>query len=500
MTMTNRTALRSRRLLPLAGLAGLTALALACTDTNPTTNDNDLGTADMAMGTAPEATSVMPATGPTSGMTLITITGNNFRTGATVTVGGQPCTQVTVVAATQITCMTPANLGKSGKFDIMVTVDGKSATLAQAFSYYLSMISFTPRPRIQTALGTRSLVLGDWNGDKKLDLATANENSSSVSVRLGSGDGDFAGGLDYNYVAGMASSPFSITSGDINGDGLPDLITPNGGTSNVSVLLGTSNGMFQTPASSSGGGSVGQFPQATVIGDFTGDGTNDVVSVSFTSTRLTLLVGTKMSQFTTAVTAMTQTSPWSLAIGDFNKDGKPDVVVPRISSSSNISVFLGTGMQATPFQAAANYTAGTNPYWVVTGDWNGDGNLDVAAANSGSNNVTVLLGSPSGMLTVSGTMLGVGMKPEHIATADFNNDGLPDLVTANTNGGDLSLLLAQDKMPTYANAQVVSPGSGIAPKWIAAADLNGDGKNDMVVVDYKTTSNSGVITLMNTSQ
>jgi hypothetical protein len=211
--MTNRTALRSRRLLPLAGLAALT---LACSDTNPNANDNlDLGTtSDMAMGLVPEATSILPAAGPTSGMTLLTITGNNFRAGATVTVGGLPCTQVTVVAATQITCMSPANLGKSGKFDVVVTVDGKSATLAQAFSYYLSMISFTARPRLQTPIGTRSLVLGDWNGDKKHDLATANENANSVSVRLGSGDGDFSGGMDYNYVAGTASSPFSITSGD----------------------------------------------------------------------------------------------------------------------------------------------------------------------------------------------------------------------------------------------------------------------------------------------
>lgn len=498
--MTNRSAFRSRRLLPLAGLAALT---LACSDTNPmANNNNDLGTPDLAMGTAPEASSVMPAMGPTSGMTLLTITGNNFRTGATVTVGGLPCTQVTVVAATQITCMTPANLGKSGKFDVVVTVDGKSATLTQAFSYYLSMISFTARPRLQTPLGTRSLVLGDWNGDKKIDLATANETANSVSVRMGSGDGDFSGGMDYSFTAGTgtATNPFSITSGDINGDGVPDLITPNLNSNNVSVLLGSANGMFQAQASSSGGGNVGNLPQATVVGDFNADGSPDVVSLAFNSGRLTLLVGNKTSQFATGITTSTQTSPWSVAIGDFNKDGKPDVVVPRISNTTNISVFLGTGMQAAPFQAAANYTAGTNPYWVATGDWNGDGNLDIAAANTMSNNVTLLIGSASGMMTVSGTMLGVGMRPEHIATADFNNDGLPDLVTANTVDNNISLLLAQDKAPTYANAQSVNPGTGITPKWIATADLNGDGKMDMVVADYKTANNAGVVTLLNTSQ
>jgi hypothetical protein len=153
---------------------------------------------------------------------------------------------------------------------------------------------------------------------------------------------------------------------DINGDGLLDLVTPNLNTNNVSVMIGTANGMFQTPAASSAGGNVGNLPQAAVVGDFNGDGSNDVVSLAFNSARLTLLVGTKMSQFTTGVTTTTQTSPWSVTLGDFNKDGKPDVVVPRIGNMNNISVFLGTGMQATPFQAAANYTAGTNPYWIVT--------------------------------------------------------------------------------------------------------------------------------------
>jgi hypothetical protein len=208
--MNNRSAPRSRRVSTLAGLA---ALALACSDTNPMSS-NDMGTSDLLMSPAPEATSLMPATGPTSGSTLLTITGNNFRTGATVTVGGQPCTEVTVVAATQLTCKTPPNLGKSGKVDVVVTLGGKAATLSQAFSYYLSMISFAARPRLQLPNGTRSLVLGDWNGDTKLDLATANETSSSVSVRMGDGAGDFSGGMDYNYNVGMASSPFSIASAD----------------------------------------------------------------------------------------------------------------------------------------------------------------------------------------------------------------------------------------------------------------------------------------------
>lgn len=231
-----------------------------------------------------------------------------------------------------------------------------------------------------------------------------------------------------------------------------------------------------------------------------------MVTADYNSNRLTLLVGNKTAAFSTGVSIGVSGGNGTIILpnyvisGDFNKDGKPDLAVPRIASMSNVVLLPGTGMQATPVGTPASYTAGGNPYALVAGDWNGDGNLDLAANNSMTNNVTVLLGSANGMMTVSGTQLGVGMRPEHIAAVDVNNDGLPDLVTANTSGGDLSLLLMQDRMPTYASAQAISPGSGITPKWVTSADLNADGKADLVVADYKTAGSAGVVVLLNTSQ
>lgn len=209
--MKNRDTMLAHRRYVLAGLAGLMTLGLACTGSNPNTGPGPVG--DMAMAPSPMLTSVSPATGPTKGMTLLTLTGDNFRTGAAVTVGGLPCNQVTVIAPTQITCQSPAALGKSGKVDVVVTQEGQITTLPQAFSYYLSMISFQAMARLQTPLGTRSLVLGDWNGDSKLDLATANETASSVSIRTGAGDGTFSGTTDVTYSAG-AGGPYMIASAD----------------------------------------------------------------------------------------------------------------------------------------------------------------------------------------------------------------------------------------------------------------------------------------------
>jgi hypothetical protein len=223
---------------------------------------------------------------------------------------------------------------------------------------------------------------------------------------------------------GRARRRAGLLDADINGDGQPDLVTPNVSTRNVSVLLGTANGMFQTPVSSSGGGSVGMLPQAVAVADFTGDGALDVVTADYNSNRLTLLVGNKTAAFGTGVSVGVVAGSGTIILpnyvisGDFNKDGKPDVAVPRIASMNNVVLLSGTGTQATPFGTPAVYTAGGNPYALVAGDWNGDGNLDLAANNSMTNNVTVLLGSANGMMTVSGTQLGVGMRPEHIATAD----------------------------------------------------------------------------------
>jgi hypothetical protein len=209
--MKNRFALLAHRRYVLAGLAGLASLGLACTESNPNTGPGPGG--DMAMAPSPVLTSVSPASGPTKGMTTLTLTGDNFRSGAAVTVGGLPCGQVTVVAPNQITCQSPTALGKSGKVDVVVTQEGQITTLPQSFSYYLSMISFQAMTRLQTPTWTRSLVLGDWNRDSKLDLATANETASSVSVRMGGGDGTFSGTTDYSYAAG-AGGPYMIASAD----------------------------------------------------------------------------------------------------------------------------------------------------------------------------------------------------------------------------------------------------------------------------------------------
>ena len=130
-------------------------------------------------------------------------------------------------------------------------------------------------------------------------------------------------------------------------------------------------------------------------------------------------------------------NPPSVAVGDFNGDGKPDLAVAN-QTSNTVSIRLGTGTGS--FGAATNFTAGTNPRSVAVGDFNGDGKIDLAVANQAGNNVSILLGTGSGSFGAA-TNFVVGTNPFFVAVGDFNGDGRPDLAVANLNSNNVSILL-----------------------------------------------------------
>src|SRR6266436_6398742 len=140
---------------------------------------------------------------------------------------------------------------------------------------------------------------------------------------------------------------------------------------------------------------AGYDPISVAVGDFNGDGVPDLVVADRVSNNVSVLLGNGDGTFQTPVAFATGTRPQSVAVGDFNGDGKLDLVVAN-EGSNNVSVLLGNGDGA--FQAAQNFPAGTNPQSVAVGDFNGDGKLDLAVANEGSGDVSVLLGNGDGTL------------------------------------------------------------------------------------------------------
>jgi hypothetical protein len=264
-----------------------------------------------------------------------------------------------------------------------------------------------------------SVAVGDFRGDGKLDLVVANQGSNNVSILLGNGDGTFQAAVNY----GVGSSPTSVAVGDFNGDGKLDLVVANSFSNNGSILLGNGDGTFQAAVNYGAGLTL----FSVAVGDFNGDGKLDL---AVAGSDVSILLGNGDGTFKTAVQYVAGLEPNSLAVADFNGDGKLDLAVANYESN-NVSILLGKGDGT--FQAAVDYGIGTENYpatpgSVAVGDFNGDGKLDLVVAgveSDGVSVVSVLLGNGDGTFQAA-VNYGAGAQTS-VAVGDFNGDGRLDL-------------------------------------------------------------------------
>ena len=252
-----------------------------------------------------------------------------------------------------------------------------------------------------TVDGIFVVATGDFNGDGKPDLVTVNFDPGTLTILLGNGDGTFTQKATITTPAtspgGVAVGPVSVALGDFNGDGVLDLAVANcprtdqGAQGSVTILLGNGDGTFTAQAQSPLAG--GQ-PLFIASGDLNGDHILDLVVTDMNDGApdpgsLTVLLGKGDGTFTpTATSPATGSVPYSVAVADFNGDGKPDLAVAN-AGSNTISVLLGNGDGT--FATPMSFSAGEDPIFAAVGDFNGDGIPDLAAANNTSSSVTVLL-------------------------------------------------------------------------------------------------------------
>ena len=288
------------------------------------------------------------------------------------------------------------------------------------------------------AAGTSPIasVTGDFNGDGKLDLATASLSSNTVSVLLGNGDGTFGTASTLK----VGSKPNSLIAADFDGDGKLDLATANAdsGAGNLSLLLGKGDGTFSNRTLSDR--SQGKEPFAVATGDFDGDGKLDLATVEGRSSTLTLLFGDGKGNFgETKTFDLSGVLPVALTVGDFDGDGKLDVATAnQANTTDNVLVLLGNGSGG--FKKTTALTTNLVGSAIASKDLNGDGNLDIVTANRDASQVAVLTGNGKGGFSKSSSFA-VGTSPNGLAIGDLNRDDKPDLVTANAGTTDASLLL-----------------------------------------------------------
>ena len=229
---------------------------------------------------------------------------------------------------------------------------------------------------------------------------------------------------------------------------------------------------------------VGAGPTAAVIADFNGDGKPDIAVVNSSSNNVSMLLGNGDGTFQAAKNFDVGNSMNQIAVGDFNGDGKPDVAVFVPGSSGGpfngeIRILLGNGDGT--LQAPTLTTLTVSAAAIAVGDFNGDkktdaivGNLDV---NTGAVTLEILIGNGDGTFQAARTV-GTGVQDVTAAVADFNNDGKLDLAVGTASGVQVLLGKGDGTFQSGGTANVVA---GFAPHAILAADLNGEGRLDLIV-------------------
>jgi hypothetical protein len=329
-----------------------------------------------------------------------------------------------------------------------------------------------------TVARPRSVATGDFNNDGILDLAVSGFFISGVTILLGDGSGGFTQAPGSPFSTGTGTHPNFVVAGDFNNDGKLDLAMANPDTSDsVSILLGDGTGGF-TPATGSPIAVPGS-PVQLAIGDFNHDGKLDLVTANFLGNNLTTLLGDGAGGFTVGDTISTGLGPNFVAVGDFNNDGRDDLVYTD-NTTNTANIVLATAAGGFSAVTPAPATDG-GPNAVAIGDFNRDGKLDLAIANSLSNDVTVLTGNGDGTFAADATV-GVGRLPKAIVIGDFNHDGIQDLATTNGEGNTVTILVG-DGSGGFTQAAGSPRGVGGAPLGAVVGDFNRDGKDDIATAN-----------------
>ena len=339
--------------------------------------------------------------------------------------------------------------------------------------------TFTNAPTYPAGPVAIDIAKGDFNNDGKMDVVTLDESSSGgqgtrLSVLLGTG----AGGFEAQRTISTASQPRDVAAGDFNNDGKLDVVVVNFALSNnVLIYLGDGAGNLSPLSASSTG--VGN-PFTVAVADFNNDGKLDlVVGFEFTG-GVVIMLGQGNGLFG-AATLYNGTSGAPLSgtqrviTGDFNKDGKQDLVTGGSYARGNGD---GTFVSSTALSAVLG--------WIVAGDFNKDGNLDLAGLSSIIENntsvpaVAFIPGDGAGNFGAAVRTRTGGREFSRLTVADFNGDGNPDLGASSGTSSDVGTLLGD-------GAGSFTPGPayvvGVGPRELVAADFNSDGRQDIAVTN-----------------
>jgi hypothetical protein len=320
-----------------------------------------------------------------------------------------------------------------------------------------------------------SIATADINGDGKLDIISANGISNSITVFTNNGDGAFSSNATYN----VGVQPYCVAAADLRGSGKMDLISANFGSlgegNTLTVLTNDGSGNFGSNATYT----VGTGPFWVVAADLRGNGKMDLVSANngYYAHSLTVLTNNGSGIFGSNATYSVGNGPRCVVAADVNGDGKLDLISANFSDST-VTVLTNNGNGG--FKVSATVPAGVYPTFIAAADLNGDGKVDLVCANqySFTNTLTVLTNNGSGVFGSNATLT-VGIGPRCVVAADLRGSGKMDLVSADQTSRTLTVL-TNNGIGVFGFCATLPLPFSIQPLSVLAADVNGDGKPDLV--------------------
>lgn len=342
---------------------------------------------------------------------------------------------------------------------------------------------FNPKTAYPVGIYPSSLCYADFNKDGKTDLAVANR-AGTVSILLGDGNGSFDTAAYFN----VGYLPYSICTADFNNDSIPDLATANRGPWDISVIFGDGTGSFGTDSTIGASN-----PRAIVATDFNHDGNMDLAIAHYCA--LLIVLGNGAGGFSAPSLVSVSNGISALTAADFNGDTIPDLVA---ANTYNVSLLIGNGSGG--FAAPNNFTIDTSPVAIISSDFNHDGKMDIATCNMKNNvngNISILLGNGAGSFGASNNFkIDTAMVPQSLCSGDFDNDGQLDLAIAGVESNSTAhvFLMRGDGTGSFGTAQSFVVDS--FPNSIISNDFNGDGKTDLALVAVFTNNDTGYVDVL----